>query len=274
MPKALKKGAACHFKIRFSVEELNMLTDTLAANVEVVFMQDNRRAAQMRKKEIWEEVAHKVSAVGTTPRTIKDVRKRWDDLRLRVRSILAANRSQGIGTGGGGGSPIKMTHWEETCASTIGIETIEGVEEMERGVPSSADGGSQSDSEDQDSAAQATTPMKKARGMEGGNRPSTSRGTGKPGLLQKAKAIQDDTSTRRERGTDNATAPTPAAPNTQEPVAEGSLSAANSSVGEVAATAPLSDEERPCQTPVGQGTPSPAAVKPPQPTPHIQCQQP
>ncbi|XP_069486302.1 uncharacterized protein [Ambystoma mexicanum] len=117
--------------------------------------------------------------------------------------------------------------------------------------------GSQSDSEVHDTTAQAPTLMKKARGMEGGNRPSTSRGTDKPGPSQRPKATHVDTSPRRERATDNVMAPTPASPITQEPVAEGSMSAANSLVGEAAATAPQSDAEEPCLTAVGQRTPSP-----------------
>ncbi|XP_069492288.1 myb-related transcription factor, partner of profilin-like [Ambystoma mexicanum] len=246
MPKALKKGAARLRKVCFSEEELNMLADTLAENGEVVFGAGLRRPAQLRKKEIWEEVACKVSAVGTTPRTIKDVRKHWDDLRLRVWNILAANRSQGMATGGGGASPIKMTRWEETCVSTIGMEAIEGVGDMERGVPSSADGGTQSDSEAQDPTEQPTTPVKKARGTEGANRPSTSRGTVKPGIAHKPKTIQEATAPMRERVT--TTTPT-STTTTQEPVAEGSVSTASSTVGEAAATAPLSDGDAHSTTP-------------------------
>ncbi|XP_069482624.1 myb-related transcription factor, partner of profilin-like [Ambystoma mexicanum] len=260
MPKALKKGAACLRKVRFSEEELNMLADTLAENGEVVFAADLRQPAQLRKIEIWEEVARKVSAVGTTPRTVKDMRKRWDDLHLRVRNILAANRSQGMATGGGDPSPIKMTRWEETCVSTIGMEAIEGVGDMERGAPSSADGGTQSDSEAQNPMEQPTTPVKKARGTEGVNRPSTSRGTVKPGLAHKAKPTQEATAPMCERAT--TTAPTPAT-TTQEPVAEGSVSTASSTVGEAAATAPLPDDDAHSLTPG-----KPAATSPQQ-SPHL-----
>ncbi|XP_069502308.1 myb-related transcription factor, partner of profilin-like [Ambystoma mexicanum] len=254
MPKALKKGAARLRKKRLSEEELNMLADTLTENAEVVFAADRRRPAQLCKKEIWEEVARKVSAVGTTPHTVKDVRKRWDDLRLRIQNILLANRSQGMATGGGGASPIKMTSWEETCASTIGMELIEGVGDMERGAPSSADGGTQSDSEAQDPTEQPTTPVKKARGMEGANMPSTSRGTVRPGLAHKPKPTLEATAQMRERAT--TTAPTPAT-TTQEPVPEGSVSTASSTVRDAAATAPLSDDDAHSPTPGKPATPSP-----------------
>ncbi|XP_069498846.1 myb-related transcription factor, partner of profilin-like [Ambystoma mexicanum] len=246
MPKALKKGAARLRKERFSEEELSMLADTLAENRDVVFSNDMRRPAMMRKKEVWAWVARKVSAVGTTPRTVKDVQKCWDDLRLRVHNIISANRSQGMATCGGAASPIKMTRWEETCSSTIGMEAIEGVGDMERGALSSADAGTQSESEDQDPREEAATPAKKSRGMEGANRPSTSRGRGQPGLLRMPNTTQEPTAQMCIR--DTTTAPTPAT-STQEPVAEGTVSTASSTVRETAATAALSDDEQHTPTP-------------------------
>ncbi|XP_069492341.1 nuclear apoptosis-inducing factor 1-like [Ambystoma mexicanum] len=224
MPKALKKGAARLRKERFSEEELNMLADSLAENGDFVFSNDMRQPALMQKKEIWAEVAQKVSAVGTTPRTVKDVLKRWDDLRLRVCNIISANRSQGMATGGGAASPIKMTRWEETCT--------------------------QSESEDQDPREDDATPAKKSRGMEGANCPSTSRERGQPGLLRKPNPTQEPTAQMCIR--DTTTAPTPAR-STQEPVAEGTVSTASSTVGETADTAAVSDDEQHTPTP---GTPT------------------
>ncbi|XP_069461435.1 myb-related transcription factor, partner of profilin-like [Ambystoma mexicanum] len=165
MPKAPKKGSARFRKERFSQDELQMLVDTLHEHAGTVFNSNMRREAVLRKKEIWALVGQKVSAVGNTPRTVEDCHKRWDDLRLWVRNILSANRTQALETGGGPSSPIKLTPWEETCASMIGPESIEGVGEMECGATSSADGGSEHDSEEHD-----TTPA------EDTNRPSISRG--------------------------------------------------------------------------------------------------
>ncbi|XP_069492391.1 nuclear apoptosis-inducing factor 1-like [Ambystoma mexicanum] len=201
MPKALKKGAAHLRKECFSEEELNMLSDTLAENGDVVFSTDMRRPALLRKKEIWAEEARKVSAAGTTPRMVKDVQKRWDDLRQRVRNILAANRTQ-------------------------------------------------SDSDDKDPREKPATPVKKSRGMEGANRPSTSRGRVTTGPHHKPNTPQDPTAPLCNRSTP--TAPTPAT-TTQEPVAEGTVSTASNTVGESAATAAVSDDKEHTATP---GTPT------------------
>ncbi|XP_069486311.1 myb-related transcription factor, partner of profilin-like [Ambystoma mexicanum] len=240
MPKSLKQSADRLRKERFSQEELNMLAETLQEHAEVVFSTNMSRPALLRKKAIWAEVAPKVSAVGTTPRTPKDIRKHWDGLRLSVRNILAVNRKQGMATGGGADSPIKLQPWEEICASTIGMEAIEGVGDMERGAPSSADGGTKSDTDEQDTREDAATPHKKARGMEEPNCPSTSRGRGQAAVLRKGKTTPVPPPPISI--TANTTAPTQAT-NTQEPVAEGTISGASSIVGETAATAAVSDDE-------------------------------
>ncbi|XP_069494610.1 uncharacterized protein [Ambystoma mexicanum] len=177
------------------------------------------------------------------PRTVKDVKKRWDDLRLRVHNILSANWSQGLATGSGSNTPIKLSRWEETCTSTIGIESIEGVGEMECGASSSADVGRDTNSDAEDSAAQATTPTKRARSREDTNRPSISKGTGKAHQQPRTKAPLNGRKQGRHRSATTPTVPTPVESSTVEPVADGTLSVATSLVGEAAATAPQSGDE-------------------------------
>ncbi|XP_069481436.1 myb-related transcription factor, partner of profilin-like [Ambystoma mexicanum] len=147
MPKVVKKACDRQRQDRFSREELTMLAETLQDNAAVVFSTQMSRMAIAKKKAIWSLVAQRVSAVGSVPRNTQQCRKRWDDLRLRIRSILSANRNLGTATGGGCDSPIKLQAWEEICASTIGMESIQGGGGMERGVPTSGDAAASSDSE-------------------------------------------------------------------------------------------------------------------------------
>ncbi|XP_069468394.1 myb-related transcription factor, partner of profilin-like [Ambystoma mexicanum] len=88
MPKAVKRTTDHLSKERFSREELTMLAETLQKHADVVFFTDITHAAVQRKKQIWLEVAQKVSAVGTTPRTPKDCRKRRDDLHARIQTVV------------------------------------------------------------------------------------------------------------------------------------------------------------------------------------------
>ncbi|XP_069486266.1 myb-related transcription factor, partner of profilin-like [Ambystoma mexicanum] len=247
MPKAIKKGAFRQCKVHFSEDELNMLADTLTQNADVVFAADLSQPAQIKKKEIWEEVARRVSAVSSTDRTVKHVKKQWDNLRLRVKNILSANQSEGLATGGGAHSPIKLTRWEETCASTISMEGIEGVGDMERVVPSSADGGTDAGSDGEDAAAQARTPTKKARARDDDTRPSTSKATSKQQMPPKPKPIQHAKAQGRQTTAATPLEGTQEVSTDPEAVADRTLSAANSSIGKAAASAPQSGDEGQCQ---------------------------
>ncbi|XP_069494437.1 myb-related transcription factor, partner of profilin-like [Ambystoma mexicanum] len=223
MPKAPKKTADRLHRQRFSPDELQVMEDTLEEHADIVFSRDMRREPVLRKKNIWALVAQRVSAVGTTPRTSKDCRKRWDDLQLRVQSILSANRSQAQLTRGGPSSPMKLTAWEETCAGLIGTESKEGIGNMECGAPSSADGGSEHDSEDPETSC-----------------PTTSRGKGMVCRIPARKDTPTPAPARPMEG-----APPPFLPASAPGTLSTPRSEESSIAGEVAATALLETVDSP-----------------------------
>ncbi|XP_069502395.1 nuclear apoptosis-inducing factor 1-like [Ambystoma mexicanum] len=194
MSKATRKSIPRLRKNRFSDEEINMLVDTLAAHAEDINTHNLKREAQQRNEEMWEEVARKVSAVGTTPRTVKDCKKRWDDLRLRVRNILASNRREAIATGIDGEDGSEET---ATRAST--------------------------------SRAKTTATAKTTSG-------AASQPTPKARASAQAMSAHEGPTTTPETGTTELVTPA-------EGKASGTHSSETSSVGEAAATAPLSDIE-------------------------------
>ncbi|XP_069488952.1 myb-related transcription factor, partner of profilin-like [Ambystoma mexicanum] len=257
MPKAFKKSTDRQRKEKFTPEELNMLTQTLAENADVVFANDMQRPTILKKKAIWEQVAVKVSAVGTSTRTVRECRKRWDDLRLRVRGILAENHR--IASEGGAGSPTRLKEWEETCGNLIAVESIEGVGSMEVGV------GSHTDGEDAADASLAPATSKRPRAQESEDTPTTSRGKGGRSHLMTMKHRRS--ATVRAAVPVPQTAATPLEEIPQAPIAatEGPPSAAASSAGEAAATAPLSDPEDTIVDPMGMHTPSPPSTAEPAP---------
>ncbi|XP_069479931.1 myb-related transcription factor, partner of profilin-like [Ambystoma mexicanum] len=226
MPKAPKKTADRLRKQRFSPDELQIMVDTLEEHADIVFSGDMQREPVLRKKNIWALVAQRVSAVGSTPRIPKDCRKWWDDLRLRVQSILSANCSQAQETGGGPSSPMKLMPWEETCAGLIGQESIEGVGNMECGAPSSSDGGSEHENEDHETSC-----------------PTTSRGKGRFRCNPARKGTPTPAPARPMMG-----APPPPLP----ALASGTLSTPRSEessvAGEMAATASLESVDSPFST--------------------------
>ncbi|XP_069460665.1 myb-related transcription factor, partner of profilin-like [Ambystoma mexicanum] len=162
MSKATPKITPRLRKQHFSDAELNMLADTLAAHADLIKSQNLKREVHQQKKDIWQEVARKVSAVGTTTCSVEDCRKRWDDLCLRVRNIMASNRREAMATCGGPLSPAKMTTWEETASTFIKPESIAGFGEMETGVASSP-GGTEGEDDSQDTTMRASTARTQKR---------------------------------------------------------------------------------------------------------------
>ncbi|XP_069482586.1 sodium channel protein 1 brain-like [Ambystoma mexicanum] len=163
MSKATRKTTPRMRKQHFSDAELNMLAGTLAAHADLMKSHDMKREVQQKKKDIWQEVSRKVSAVGTTPRTVRDCCKRWNNLHLRVRNIMSRNRRAAMATGGGPHSPAKMMPWEETASNFIDPESIEGFGEMEMGAASSPEGGTDEENARQQNTARASTSHQKKR---------------------------------------------------------------------------------------------------------------
>ncbi|XP_069476353.1 myb-related transcription factor, partner of profilin-like [Ambystoma mexicanum] len=229
MPKAPKKTADRLRKQRFSPDELLIMVGTLEEHAEIVFSGHMRKEPVLRKKNICAQVAQRVSAVDGTSCIPKDCRKRWDDLWLRVWSILSANRSQAQETRGGPSSPMKLMPWEETCGGLIGQESIEGVGNMECGAPSSADGGSEHGSEDHETSC-----------------PTPSRGKGRVRHIPARKSTPGSATPAPARPMEGA--PPPPLP----ALAPGTLSTPRSEessvAGEVTATAPLESVDSPFST--------------------------
>ncbi|XP_069466787.1 angiomotin-like [Ambystoma mexicanum] len=144
-------------KPRLSEAEMNMLADTIVLHAGELFSNDQRRQNQLRKNSIWEEVAHKVPAVRTTPHTVRDCHKHWDDLHLGVWNLLSAHRRQSMATGGGTSSPIRLMPWEEKCSRVLHMESIEGIGTVEARAGTPVEAGTSSNNE--------------------GSQPSTSKGT-------------------------------------------------------------------------------------------------
>ncbi|KAJ1198184.1 hypothetical protein NDU88_002028 [Pleurodeles waltl] len=67
-----------------------------------------------RKAELWQRIVDRVNAVGQHPRNREDIRKRWNDLRGKVRSMVSRHNIAVQKTGGGPPpTPPEFTSWEQ-----------------------------------------------------------------------------------------------------------------------------------------------------------------
>ncbi|KAJ1203353.1 hypothetical protein NDU88_007140 [Pleurodeles waltl] len=81
-----------------------------------------------RKMELWRRIVDRVNAVGQHPRNREDIRKRWNDLRGKVRSTVSRHNIAVQRTGGGPPPPPpQLTTWEEQVLTILHPEGLGGV---------------------------------------------------------------------------------------------------------------------------------------------------
>ncbi|KAJ1204857.1 hypothetical protein NDU88_000295 [Pleurodeles waltl] len=78
--------------------------------------------------ELWRRIVDRVNAVVEHPRTRDDIRKRWSDLRGKVRSVVSRHQIAVQRTGGGPAlPPPQLTTWEEQVLAILHPEDLAGV---------------------------------------------------------------------------------------------------------------------------------------------------
>ncbi|KAJ1130869.1 hypothetical protein NDU88_009214 [Pleurodeles waltl] len=78
--------------------------------------------------ELWRRIVDRVNAVGKHPRTRDDIRKRWNNLWGKVRSVVARHQIAVHRTGGGPPPPPPQpTTWEEQVSEILHPEGLAGV---------------------------------------------------------------------------------------------------------------------------------------------------
>ncbi|KAI4537288.1 hypothetical protein MG293_012151 [Ovis ammon polii] len=80
---------------------------------------DETKANWMRDK-IWEGIARKITSVSQVPRSVKDIKHRWDDMKRRTKDKLAFMQQSLSGPGAGGRAPtIVLTAHERAIESAL-----------------------------------------------------------------------------------------------------------------------------------------------------------
>lgn len=94
-------------KEKFSPLELEILVAEVTKNHSKLYGSERVNLSQPARERIWLEIAKKINTVARSPRTTRDLRRRWDDMKRRTKEKLAIIR-RSVVTGDVSRSPSGM----------------------------------------------------------------------------------------------------------------------------------------------------------------------
>lgn len=107
-------------KPKFSKEELDILVTEVTRNEAMLFGRETMRLSHADRDKIWEDIARQITSVSQVPRSVKDIKHRWDDMKRRTKDKLAfMQRSLSSPSSKGRPSAIVLTAHERAIESTL-----------------------------------------------------------------------------------------------------------------------------------------------------------
>uniref|UniRef100_A0A803K1Y8 t-SNARE domain-containing 1 n=1 Tax=Xenopus tropicalis TaxID=8364 RepID=A0A803K1Y8_XENTR len=85
-------------KEKFSPLELEILVAEVTKHHSKLYGSERVNLSQPARERIWLEIAKKINAVARSPRTTRDLRRRWDDMKRRTKEKLAIIRRSVVTT--------------------------------------------------------------------------------------------------------------------------------------------------------------------------------
>uniref|UniRef100_A0A8C5WFI2 t-SNARE domain containing 1 n=1 Tax=Leptobrachium leishanense TaxID=445787 RepID=A0A8C5WFI2_9ANUR len=86
-------------KEKFSPLELEILVAEVTKHHSKLYGSERVNLSQPARERIWLEIAKKINAVARSPRTTRDLRRRWDDMKRRTKEKLAIIKRTVVTTG-------------------------------------------------------------------------------------------------------------------------------------------------------------------------------
>ncbi|XP_043936772.1 myb-related transcription factor, partner of profilin-like [Protopterus annectens] len=115
---------------KFAEEEINILVSEVTRNEHQLFGRGRIGLTQQERDRIWEAISHKMEAITKVPRTVKQLKRRWDDLKRRQQEKLAFLKRSLSEDSSGEDWPSVRRHRRET-----GLILVEGKEGVAVGFP-------------------------------------------------------------------------------------------------------------------------------------------
>ena len=118
-PKGSKK------KKNFSSAEIRTLLNEVASRKDVLFARVSDGVTGLEKQKAWQEITGSVNVVCAEERTLREIKKKWFDLKMEAKKRLTAARRV---TAAGGRDTVRPTDMDERIGAIIGEFCPTGVE--------------------------------------------------------------------------------------------------------------------------------------------------
>lgn len=114
-------------KAKFTDRELESLVDNVSIQYTVISAKFSDVLTNKHKIEAWRKVKESVNAVGTSARTVEEIRRKWDDLKSRTKKKASDHKKNIIGTGGGEPPADDLSEIEQKIIDLIGNTVVYGI---------------------------------------------------------------------------------------------------------------------------------------------------
>ncbi|XP_078506979.1 uncharacterized protein LOC144767408 [Lissotriton helveticus] len=127
-------------KPKFSSTELQVLVEEVVRVHRQLFGKLSLNVPESTKRRLWSDIGQKVNAVGVTPRSLDELKKRFYDIRSLTKRKMAEIQKQAGVTGGGRNPAPPLTELEELVSSTIERESVTGIGTLDSSARATATG--------------------------------------------------------------------------------------------------------------------------------------
>ncbi|XP_063804842.1 uncharacterized protein LOC134983077 [Pseudophryne corroboree] len=117
----------CGRNIRFSHDENCVLINSIVACYEQILGSRAAKTPLSRKRQLWNQVCHVVNAVGPLKRSVTHCKKRYSDIKRRVKEKVAEERRAAVGAADGE-PPVVVEYlsYEEQLRRVLPFELLHG----------------------------------------------------------------------------------------------------------------------------------------------------
>ncbi|XP_075037450.1 uncharacterized protein LOC142098509 [Mixophyes fleayi] len=122
--------------VRFSHDENCVLVHNIIPCYEVILGNLAAQTPLRRRHQLWGRACDAVNAVGPLKRTVAHCRKRFSDIKRRLKEKMAQERRSTRRTGGGPPLRMEYTTYEEELRQIMPAEIVEGINVQDTDSPS------------------------------------------------------------------------------------------------------------------------------------------